>query len=111
VAAADTDPSVSSGPKADPPSACHVIPGVPGARGMVGPPLTMFARRAYIAGQLPNEPDNLLRWLQDPQAVEPGTAMPNLGVGPQVRPGIWLPTFIPLYPALSGISRFYGFST
>jgi cytochrome c len=51
---------------------------------MVGPPLTMFARRAYIAGRLPNVPDNLIRWLQDPQGVEPGTAMPNLGVGPPV---------------------------
>jgi cytochrome c1 len=49
---------------------------------MVGPPLTQFGLRAYIAGQLPNQPDNLLRWLQDPQGVEPGTAMPNLGVGP-----------------------------
>jgi cytochrome c len=64
--------------------ACHVIPGVHGARGMVGPPLTMFARRAYIAGQLANQPDNLIRWLQNPQAVEPGTAMPNLGVVPAV---------------------------
>jgi cytochrome c1 len=61
--------------------ACHLIPGVKGANGLVGPPLTMFARRAYIAGQLPNEPENLVRWIQDPQAVEPGTAMPNLGVG------------------------------
>ena len=40
----------------------------------------MFARRAYIAGQLPNDPENLVRWIQDPQGVEPGTAMPNLGV-------------------------------
>ena len=63
---------------------CHVIPGVTGARGMVGPPLTMFARRAYIAGQLPNDPENLVRWIQDPQDVEPGTAMPDLGVGPAV---------------------------
>jgi cytochrome c len=51
---------------------------------MVGPPLTMFARRAYIAGQLSNEPNNLIRWIRDPQAVEPGTAMPNLGVAPAV---------------------------
>ncbi len=63
---------------------CHVIPGVRGARGMVGPPLSHFALRAYIAGQLPNQPENLLRWVQDPQAVEPGTAMPNLGVTPAV---------------------------
>jgi cytochrome c len=50
----------------------------------VGPPLTMFARRAYIAGQLTNQPDNLIRWIQNPQAVEPGTAMPNLGVIPEI---------------------------
>ena len=25
-------------------------------------------------------PENMIRWLIDPQAVEPGTAMPNLGM-------------------------------
>lgn len=64
--------------------ACHLIPGVTGARGMVGPPLAQFALRSYIAGQLPNQPDNLLRWLQDPPSIEPGTAMPDLGVTPAV---------------------------
>jgi cytochrome c1 len=44
----------------------------------------MFARRSYIAGQLVNSPDNLVRWIMDPQGVEPGTAMPNLGVVPVV---------------------------
>jgi cytochrome c len=63
--------------------ACHVIPGVRAARGMVGPPLTGFARRSYIAGQL-NSPDNLVRWIAYPQAVAPGTAMPDLGVSPSV---------------------------
>jgi cytochrome c2 len=63
---------------------CHVIPGVRGAVGGVGPPLTRFADRAYIAGQLANDPQNLIRWIQDPQSVEPGTAMPTLGVGQQV---------------------------
>jgi cytochrome c len=62
--------------------ACHQIPGIRGARGSVGPPLTAFANRSYIAGQLVNSPDNLIRWIVDPQAVEPGTAMPNLGVVP-----------------------------
>ena len=61
--------------------ACHVIPGVTGATGLVGPPLTSWARRAYIAGNLPNTPENLVRWIRNPQEVEPGTAMPNLGVG------------------------------
>jgi cytochrome c len=63
---------------------CHVIPGVKGAVGGVGPPLTRFADRAYIAGQLANDPQNLIRWIQDPQAVEPGTAMPDLDVSPEV---------------------------
>ncbi|HYF39298.1 MAG TPA: c-type cytochrome [Gemmatimonadales bacterium] len=62
--------------------ACHQIPGIRGARGSVGPPLTGFANRSYIAGQLVNSPDNLIRWIVNPQAVEPGTAMPNLGVVP-----------------------------
>lgn len=59
---------------------CHQIPGVPGANGLVGPPLSDFAHRDYIAGQLVNTPDNLVLWIMDPQAVEPGTAMPALGV-------------------------------
>ena len=60
--------------------ACHVIPGVRGARGLVGPPLYFFSRRTMIAGELPNTPDNLVRWIKDPKLVEPGTAMPDLGL-------------------------------
>ena len=60
--------------------ACHVIPGVTGAGGMVGPPLTAWSRRGFIAGNLSNTPENLVRWIREPQAVEPGTAMPDLGV-------------------------------
>lgn len=63
--------------------ACHVIPGVPGARGLVGPPLFFFSRRTMIAGELPNTPDNLIRWIQDPKQVEPGTAMPDLNLNDQ----------------------------
>ena len=59
---------------------CHTISGVPNADGKVGPPLSDFGQRGYIAGQLPNNEGNLIRWIQDPQGVEPGTAMPNLGV-------------------------------
>ena len=62
----------------------HKIPGVRGAEGMVGPPLTMFAHRAYIAGRLSNQPENLVRWIQNPQDVDPETAMPDLGVIPGV---------------------------
>ena len=59
---------------------CHTIPGVRGARGVVGPPLMFFSRRTMIAGELPNSPDNLVHWIRDPKSVEAGTAMPNLGV-------------------------------
>jgi cytochrome c2 len=62
--------------------ACHEIPGVPEARGRVGPPLTGFGSRGYIAGELPNTPENLVAWVVHPQRVEPGTAMPELGVTP-----------------------------
>lgn len=62
---------------------CHVIPGIYTARGLVGPPLFFFSRRTIIAGELPNSPDNLVRWLLNPPGVEPGTAMPNLGLNQQ----------------------------
>lgn len=59
---------------------CHTIPGVSGADGTIGPPLTGYARRAYVAGNLPNQFDNLVSWIRNPQGIEPGTAMPNLPV-------------------------------
>lgn len=60
--------------------ACHFIPGVPNAIAYVGPPLNEFEQRHYIAGNLPNNVDNLISWIRNPQAVEPGTAMPDLHV-------------------------------
>jgi mono/diheme cytochrome c family protein len=59
---------------------CHVSPGVEAARGTAGPPLATFGRQSYVAGTLPNDPPSLARWLVDPPAVKPGTAMPALGV-------------------------------
>jgi cytochrome c len=58
---------------------CHTIPGVTGADARVGPPLTGFAGRMYIAGLLANNPENLVRWIQDPTAVDSLTAMPDVG--------------------------------
>lgn len=58
----------------------HIIPGIVGAKGLAGPPLTAWANRLYIAGVLPNTPDDLVLWLKDPQRISPGTAMPDLGV-------------------------------
>ncbi len=62
---------------------CHTIPGVPKATGMVGPPLGEFGRRAYVAGMIRNNPENLVKWLRDPQSVAPGNAMLNMSVTEQ----------------------------
>lgn len=59
---------------------CHIIPGIAGADGLVGPPLIKWSGRKMIAGEIPNTPDNLVYWIVMPQSIEPGTAMPNLGV-------------------------------
>jgi cytochrome c len=61
---------------------CHTIPGIRGANSLVGPPLIGIPYRTYIAGVITNEPDNLARWIQNPQAIDSLTAMPNLGVSP-----------------------------
>jgi cytochrome c2 len=60
--------------------ACHVIPGVTGTTGRVGPSLEQYARRAYVAGKFPNDQDYLVRWIIDPPALAPRTAMPAVGV-------------------------------
>jgi cytochrome c2 len=59
---------------------CHDIPGVRGASGRVGPPLRQVAGRVYIGGVLANRPDNLVRWIVNPRAVSPKTAMPVTGI-------------------------------
>jgi mono/diheme cytochrome c family protein len=56
--------------------ACHAIPGVRAARGVVGPSLEGFARRPHLAGKWPNQPRYLVAWLRDPPAMSPHTAMP-----------------------------------
>jgi cytochrome c len=61
---------------------CHTIPGVVGGTGMVGPSLAGIAGRSYIGGVLPNAPENMIRWIEDPRAVDSLTAMPNVGVTP-----------------------------
>ncbi|MGE5501912.1 MAG: c-type cytochrome [Ignavibacteriales bacterium] len=60
--------------------ACHEIPGIPGARGRVGPPLKGVGGRIMLAGRLNNTPPNMMLWIQHPQLVEPGTDMPELGM-------------------------------
>lgn len=59
---------------------CHYIPGVVGASRHVGPPLAGFGARKYIAGIIPNTPENLVPWLQNPKAYDPLSGMPALGI-------------------------------
>lgn len=63
--------------------ACHMIPGVKNAKGLVGPPLILFGRRTFIAGEVPNNPSNLVQWIRSPQSIEANTAMPALGLSDQ----------------------------
>ena len=61
---------------------CHDIPGIRSARGTVGPPLGRIAVRTYLAGRLSNTPANMMQWIQHPQHIERGTAMPEMDVTP-----------------------------
>ena len=56
---------------------CHTVPGVGGANGMVGPPLTGIAKRQVIAGYFPNSRQNMLRWITHSQSMLPGNVMPD----------------------------------
>lgn len=59
---------------------CHIIPGISGASGLAGPPLSGIANRIYIAGELQNTPPNMMRWIENPKAINEKTVMPYLGV-------------------------------
>lgn len=61
-------------------NACHTIPGVTGPKALVGRPLKDLGRRKFIAGSLPNTQQNLMRWIRNPQSVDPHSAMPAQGV-------------------------------
>jgi len=61
---------------------CHVIDGVVGPPSHTGPALRAWQQRGYIAGVLPNTPENLARWISDPRQVSPQTLMPDLNVPP-----------------------------
>jgi cytochrome c2 len=59
---------------------CHSIPGVANASGKVGPPLKGIASRVYLAGVLPNTPENMAAFIRAPHKADPRTAMPDMGV-------------------------------
>ena len=64
-------------------AACHTIPGITAATATVGPPLTQVAIRQYLGGHLVNTPDNMVKWIQHPQQIDPKVAMPEMGVTDQ----------------------------
>ena len=59
---------------------CHSIAGLkPGGR--VAPDLTHLGSRTTLgAGTLPNTPENLAKWLKNPQSVKMGVLMPDIGL-------------------------------
>lgn len=58
-------------------ASCHTINGT-AAAARVGPDLTHFASRRQLgAGVADNTPENLRRWLSNPQKVKPGVLMPD----------------------------------
>lgn len=53
---------------------CHALTGLEGATAKRGPDLTYFGNRPRLAaGTLENTPENLAKWLRDPDSVKPGT--------------------------------------
>ena len=59
---------------------CHSIAGLM-TRGRVAPDLTHVGSRTTLAaGTLVNTPENLARWLRNPQSVKKGVLMPDIGL-------------------------------
>jgi cytochrome c oxidase subunit 2 len=66
---------------ANPCAGCHAVRGT-AALGVFGPDLTHLAgRRMIAAGTIENTPENIDRWLRDPQMIKPGALMPTLPLG------------------------------
>ncbi|MCI0754903.1 c-type cytochrome [Teichococcus vastitatis] len=59
---------------------CHTIPGVPGADGKVAGPLSGMRERVFVGGVARNSPEPMIRWIVDPRALSPQTAMPATGI-------------------------------
>ena len=65
---------------------CHTVKGLTGLSPQYsgtfkGPDLTHFGSRSTLAGSiLENTPENLAKWIQDPDKVKPGANMPTLGL-------------------------------
>jgi cytochrome c oxidase subunit II len=57
---------------------CHTVSGTV-ASGRFGPDLThLMSRDTIAAGAAPNTPENLRRWIRDPNTIKPGSLMPAM---------------------------------
>jgi cytochrome c oxidase subunit 2 len=62
---------------------CHAVDGTT-AQAVRGPNLTHVASRGTLAaGALANTPEDLKRWIADPQQIKPGTYMPATRLAPE----------------------------
>ncbi len=63
-------------------AACHQVPGIAVATGRVGPSLAHIGSQQIIAGYFVNSPEMLTEWIEHPQKLLPGNAMPEMGLLP-----------------------------
>jgi len=62
---------------------CHNVAGTV-ANGRFGPDLThLMSRETIASGAVPNTPGNLRLWIQNPNALKPGSRMPAMGLSDQ----------------------------
>lgn len=60
---------------------CHVVPGIGGPQGSLGPSLAGVASRPAISfGKVQNTPENLVRYIQNPASLNPQSSMPPIGL-------------------------------
>jgi cytochrome c oxidase subunit 2 len=64
---------------------CHRVAGT-SAKGADAPDLThVMSRQTLATGMIANSPDNLRRWIADPQKIKPGCLMPAFGLSERDR--------------------------
>jgi cytochrome c len=63
---------------------CHIMPGVSGPQGSLGPSLVGLASRPAISNDtVQNTPENLARFIENPPALNPSSTMPAMGIPAQ----------------------------
>ncbi|MEA2465276.1 MAG: hypothetical protein QOJ98_3023 [Acidobacteriota bacterium] len=60
---------------------CHVIPGIEGAQGSLGPSLAGIASRPTLSeASVQNTPANLAQFIRTPASLNPQTSMPPIAM-------------------------------